>query len=124
MICFEFFGVPVHVQFLVMCVCIYNVYGVTSAGAQPRGGGHLEHLPTLKISKHPQQFWHLQKFSKNKHEILYHFEEMSYLNFSLPYWLIISLLDLSWDRPSDRKFHEWLVFNHKYAGTIKTWEIV
>jgi len=39
----------------------------------------------------------LQKFSKNKDEILYsnHFLEKSYLNFSLFYWLIISLQDLS-----------------------------
>jgi len=25
---------------------------------------------------------------------------------------------------SDRKFRKWLVFNHKYAGSVKTWEIV
>jgi len=45
------------------------------------------------------------------------------LNFSLSYWLIISLQDFSWDRSSDRKFLKWLVFNHKYTGIVKTWEI-
>jgi len=34
----------------------------------------------------------------------------SYWNFSLYYWLIISLQDLSRDKPSDRKFHKLLVF--------------
>jgi len=47
----------------------------------------------------------------------------SYWNFSLSYWQIISLQDLSWDRSSDRKFRKWLVFNHKYAGSVKTWDI-
>jgi len=39
-----------------------------------------------------------------------HFKEKSYLNFSLYYWLIISLQNLSWDSPSDQKFRKWLVF--------------
>jgi len=37
----------------------------------------------------------------------------SYLNFSLSYWLVISLQDLS-----------WLAFTYTYAGIVKTWEIV
>jgi len=49
--------------------------------------------------------------------------EKSCLNFSLSYWLIISLQDLSCDRSSNRKFRKWLVFNHKYTGIVKTWEI-
>jgi len=49
--------------------------------------------------------------------------KMSYMKFSLSYWLIISLQDLSCDWPSDRKFRKWLVFNHKHAGIVKTWEI-
>jgi len=38
-----------------------------------------------------------ETFKMNKDEILYsnHFSEMSYLNFSLSFWLIISLQDLS-----------------------------
>ena len=48
----------------------------------------------------------------------------SHLNFSLSYWLIIFLQDLSWDTPSDRQLRKWLAFNHNYAGTVKTWEIV
>jgi len=40
-------------------------------------------------------------------------------------WIFLcSLQDLSWDRVSERKFRKWLVFNHKYAGIAKTWEIV
>ena len=50
--------------------------------------------------------------------------KIPYSNFSLSSWLFLSSLDLSWDRPSDRKFRKWLVFNHKYAGSVKTWEIV
>jgi len=67
----------------------------------------------------------MQKLSKNKDEIfvLQLFLEKCYLNFSLSYWLIISLQDLYWDRPSERKFRKWFVFNHKYAGIAKTWEI-
>jgi len=42
----------------------------------------------------------------------------------LSYWQIIIFQDLSWDRLSDRKFRKWLVFNHIYAGSVKTWEIV
>jgi len=66
------------------------------------------------------------KLSKNKDEILYfnHFLEKSYLNFSLFYWLIISLQVLSKDRSSDRKFRKKLVCNHKYAAIFKTWEIL
>jgi len=45
--------------------------------------------------------------------------EKYYLNFSLSYWLIITLQDLFWVRPSDRKFRKWLVFNHKSAGIVK-----
>ena len=50
----------------------------------------------------------------------------SCLNFSLSYWLIISLQDLSWDRSLEQKFRKWFVFNqfnHKYTGIVKTWEI-
>jgi len=32
--------------------------------------------------------------------------------------IIISLQDLSWDKLSDRKFRKWMVFNHKYAGSV------
>jgi len=46
------------------------------------------------------------------------------LNVYLSYWLMIYLQDLSWERPSDRKFRKWLVFSHKYAGIVKTWQIV
>jgi len=55
---------------------------------------------------------YLQKLSKNKDAIVYskHFKEKSYWNFSLYDWLIISLQNLSWDSPSDRKFRKWLVF--------------
>ena len=42
----------------------------------------------------------------------------SYWNFSLSFSLIISLQDLSWDRLYDWKFRKWLVFNHKYAGSV------
>jgi len=43
----------------------------------------------------------------------------SYWNFSFSCSLIIiSLQDLSWDRLSDWKFPKWLVFNHKYAGSV------
>ena len=41
-----------------------------------------------------------------------------YANFSLSSWLFLSSQDLSWNRPSDRKFRKWLVFNHKYAGSV------
>jgi len=54
---------------------------------------------------------------KMKFYILIIFKK-SYLNFSLFCSLIISLQDLSWDRLSDRKFRKWLVFNHKYAGSV------
>jgi len=50
--------------------------------------------------------------------------KIPYSNFSLSSWLLLSSQDLSWDRPSDRKFRKWLVFNHKYAGSVKIWEIV
>jgi len=42
----------------------------------------------------------------------------SYWNFSLSCSLIISLQGFSWDRLSDRKFRKWLVYNHKYAGSV------
>jgi len=32
--------------------------------------------------------------------------------------IIISLQDFSWNSVSDRKFRKWLVFNHKYAGSV------
>jgi len=41
----------------------------------------------------------------------------SYWNFSLSCSLTISLQYLSRGRLSDRKFRNWLVFNHKYAGS-------
>jgi len=47
----------------------------------------------------------------------------SYWNFSLSFWWIMSLQDLSWDRLSDQNFRKWLVFNHKHAGNVETWEI-
>jgi len=52
-------------------------------GAQPGGG----HLSRPKLSKHRIEFWHFQKLSKNKDEIVYwnNFSEKSYLNFSLSY---------------------------------------
>ena len=37
--------------------------------------------------------------------------------------LLISSQDLFWDRPSDQKFCEWLLFNHKYVG-IGRWFIM
>jgi len=76
----------------------------------------LGHLPPPKFSKHCIAILtFLQKLSKNKDEILYsnHFKEKSYLNFSLYYWLIISLQDLCWDRLFNRKFRKWLVFQPK-----------
>jgi len=42
----------------------------------------------------------------------------------LSYWLITSVQGLSSDGPSDQKFRKWFVFDQKYAGTVKTWEIV
>ena len=54
---------------------------------------------------------------KMKFYILIIFKK-SYWNFSLSCSLIISLQDSSWDRLSDQKFHKWLVFNHKYAGSV------
>ena len=48
--------------------------------------------------------------------------QKSYWNFSLSCSLIISLQDLSWDRLSYGKFCKWLVFNHKYAGTVNLWD--
>jgi len=39
-------------------------------------------------------------------------------------WLIISLQDMSWDRPSDRKFSKWLVFNHKYAEIGRSFKML
>jgi len=42
-----------------------------------------------------------------------HFKEQSYLNFSLYYWLIISLRDLSWDGLFNRNSRKWLVFQPK-----------
>ena len=41
-----------------------------------------------------------------------------YWNFSLSRLLIIFLQDLACDRLSDRKVRKWLVFNHKYAGSV------
>jgi len=38
-------------------------------------------------------------------------------NFSLS-CSFITLHDLSWDMLSNRKFRKWLVFNHKYAGSV------
>ena len=41
-------------------------------------------------------------------------------------WIFFVLLvsnlvnKIYWDRPFDRKFRKWLVFNHKYAGIVKT----
>jgi len=43
----------------------------------------------------------------------------SYLNFFV-LWVITSLQDLSWDRPSDWKFHKQLVF-HRYTGKCQIW---
>jgi len=64
-----------------------------------------------------------RNFQRIKMKFLYcnYFSEKCYPNFSLSNWLIISLQDLSWDRPSERKFRKWLVFDHKYAGIVKTW---
>jgi len=60
--------------------------------------GHLGYLPTPKFSKHCIAILtFLQKSSKNKDEILYcnYSKEMSHLNCSLYYRLIISLQHLS-----------------------------
>jgi len=42
----------------------------------------------------------------------------------LSYWLIISLRDISWDRPSDRKFCKWLVFSHKYVEIGRSFKML
>jgi len=61
---------------------------------------------------------------KMKFHILIIFNK-SYWNYSLSCSLIIiSLQDLSWDRLTDRKFRKWLAFDNKYAGSVKTWEII
>jgi len=68
----------------------------TGKKARNQGWGHLGHLPPRNFQNIAQQFWHLQKLSKNKDEILYsnNFSENSYLNFSLSYGQNISLQDL------------------------------
>ena len=45
--------------------------------------------------------------------------KISHWNFSLSCSLkFVSLQDLSWDWLPYRKFRKWLVFNHKYAGSV------
>jgi len=34
------------------------------------------------------------------------------------------LTNLSWDRPSDRKFRKWLAFNHKYAEIGRSFKML
>jgi len=40
------------------------------------------------------------------------------LEFFFVYLVNYLLTRFTWDRLSDRKFRKWLVFNHKYAGTV------
>jgi len=66
--------------------------------ARNQGGGHLGHLPPPKFSKNfTAILTYMQKLSKIKDEIVHcnHFFKKCHLNFSLSYWLIIFLQDLS-----------------------------
>ena len=84
-------------------------------------GGHLRHLSPPKIPK--QQFWHLQKYSKIKDEIwCSNHLEKSYLNF---FALVVNYLLKTFilSQAFWSKISKWLVFNHEYAGFVKTWEM-
>ena len=80
-------------------------------------GGYLGHS-SPKFSK----YWiailtFLQKRSRNKDEILYsdRFKEKTKLNFSLYYWLIISLINLEIRHLIENFVNDWY-FNKKRAG--------
>ena len=90
-----------------------------------QGGGHLGHIPPETFKTLHSNFDICRNFQrmKMKFYILIIFKK-SYWKFPLSYWWIISLQDLSWDSLCDRKFRKWLVFNHKHAGSVKTWQII
>ena len=100
--------------------CSYEATQWYVAGAQP-GGGHLGICPPPEIFKTLHSIFVIcRNFQRIKMKvyILLIFKK-SYFNFSLSCSLIIiSLEDISWDRLSDRKLRNWLVFNHKYAGSV------
>jgi len=81
---------------------------------------YLGHLPPPEIFKTMHSnFDFCSNFQrvKMKFYILIIFK-IPFSNISLSSWLRLSFQDLSWDRLSDQKFRKWLVFNHKYAGSV------
>jgi len=87
------------------------------------GGGTPGHLTPKIFNTMLRNFEICKNFQimTMKFSILIIFME-SYWKFSMSYWQIISLQDLPWDRLSDRKFRKWLVFKHKYAGSVRLWD--
>jgi len=89
--------------------------GTTRCATRVGGFWPHENFKTLQ-----KQFWHLQKVSKNKDEILYsdHFWEQSYLKF---FFLLVNypLPNLPWDRQFNRKFRKWLFFTLNLLELLK-----
>ena len=112
---------------LYCCACIHPNTILMEARRATRGGALGAFAHPWNFQNIASQFWHLQKLSNNTVEIFYsnHFFKKSLIIIFLwSYWLIISLQDISWNRPSDRKFRKWLLFNHKYAGIGKSFKML
>jgi len=84
------------------------------------GGGAFGHLTPPKFSKHCIAiFSFVETFKEQRWKFIFQSFLRNHWNFSLSCSLIIiSLEDISWHRLSDRKLRNWLVFNHKYAGSV------
>jgi len=92
----------------------------SKSGAQPGEGGIWGICPPGIFKTLHSDFDICRNFQRLKMKFcILTILKKPYCNFSLSCSLIIiSLQDLSWDRLSDRKFRKWLVFNHKYAGSV------
>jgi len=98
----------------------YNTIPMRWIRRETRGGAFEANAPAKIFKALHSNFDIYKNFQrmKMKFYILIIFKKL-YWNFSLRCSLIIIYLqDLSWDRLSDRKFREWLAFNHKYAGSV------
>jgi len=93
---------------------------IPTIGAQPGGGK----CPPRKFQNIPQQFDICRNFQRIKTKFCIVIIFKKKVLFEIFFVLLVNYLLTRFIRPSDRIFRKWLVFNHKYAGSVKTWEIM